>query len=162
MPWMQIDPMNERMRFVQTVQERKATFSSVCATFGVSPKTGYKWWHQFMAEGAAGLADRSRRPRTNRRAISVEVGERLVGLRREHPTWGPKKLVAWLETWKSEREWPAPSTVGELLKQLGLVRSRKRVRNQRPRTEPLRHADRPNAVWRWPAATVPVRCGAFC
>jgi transposase InsO family protein len=75
------------------------------------------------------------------------VGERLVELRRVHPTWGPKKLVAWLEANQCGLDVPAPSTVGELLKRHGLVNSRKRVRHQHPRTEPLRHADKPNAVW---------------
>jgi transposase InsO family protein len=113
----------------------------------VAPKTGYKWLRQFEASGVAGLHDRSRRPRSNSRAISAAVGERLVELRRVHPTWGPKKLVAWLEANQCGLDVPAPSTVGELLKRHGLVNSRKRVRHQHPRTEPLRHADKPNAVW---------------
>jgi len=147
MPWAQTDPMSERLRFVLALRKQQATFRSLCATFGVAPKTGYKWLHQFEAGGAASLQDRSRRPIGNSRAISTEVGKRFVALRREHPTWGPKKLVAWLE--RHERGWdlPAASTVGELLKRNGLVRTRRRLRHQTPRTAPLRHADRPNAVW---------------
>jgi putative transposase len=147
MPWAQMDPTSERLRFLAALRKRKSTFRSLCAAFGVAPKTGYKWLHQFEAAGPAGLQDRSRRPKSNSRAISAAVGERLAGLRREHPTWGPKKLVAWLE--RNERRWelPAPSTVGELLKRRGLVSARKRTRHQHPRTEPLRHAAQPNAVW---------------
>ena len=148
MPWAQIDPMSERLRFVTALRKHKSTFTSLCAAFGVAPKTGYKWLHQFEAAGPAGLQDRSRRPKSNGRAISRAVGERLVALRHEYPTWGPKKLVAWLEA--NERKWdvPAASTVGELLKRYGLVSPRKlRMRNKHPRTDPLRHADRPNAVW---------------
>jgi len=148
MPWGQTNPMSERIRFVTALRKHKSTFTSLCAAFGVSPKTGYKWLHQFEASGPAGLQDRSRRPTSNGRAISRAVGERLVALRREYPTWGPKKLVAWLEA--NERRWevPAASTVGELLKRHGLVSPRKlRMRNKHPRTDPLRHADKPNAVW---------------
>ncbi len=147
MPWAQTDPMSERLRFVTGLRKHKSTFSSLCAAFGVAPKTGYKWLHQFEAAGPAGLQDRSRRPNSNSRAISRAVGERLVTLRHEYPTWGPKKLVAWLEA--NERGWdvPAASTVGELLKRRGLVTARKRLRPLRPGTHPLRHADRPNAVW---------------
>ncbi len=146
MPWAQTDPMTERLRFVTALRKHKSTFRSVCAAFGIAPKTGYKWLHQFEAAGPAGLQDRSRRPKSNSRSISPLVAERLVELRRAEG-WGPKKLVAWLET--NERGWdvPAPSSVGELLKRRGLVAPRKRSRPQRPRLDPLRHADKPNAVW---------------
>jgi transposase InsO family protein len=147
MPWAKTDPMSERLQFVLAQRKHRSTFGSLCAAFGVAPKTGYKWLRQFEASGVAGLQDRSRRPRSNSRAISTAVGERLVELRRVHPTWGPKKLVAWLEANQCGLDVPAPSTVGELLKRHGLVNSRKRVRHQHPRTEPLRHADKPNAVW---------------
>src|SRR5438045_4926310 len=107
MPWAQTDAMSERLRFVVALRERKSSFSSLCAAFGVAPKTGYKWLHQFEAEGLAGLQDRSRRPKSNGRAISAAVSERLVELRHAHPTWGPKKLVAWLAT--HERRWEVPA-----------------------------------------------------
>lgn len=146
MPWAQTDPMSERLRFVTALRKHKSTFSSMCATFGIAPKTGYKWLHQFEAQGPAGLADRSRRPKSNSRSIAPEVAERLVELRREW-NWGPKKLVVALER---EGGWgvPAASTVGELLKRRGLVTPRKlRFRSKYRRTDPLRHADKPNAVW---------------
>jgi transposase InsO family protein len=147
MPWAQTDPMSERLQFVLAQRRNKSTFSSLCAAFGVAPKTGYKWLHQFEAAGVAGLQDRSRRPKANSRAISASMCERLVELRGFHPTWGPKKLVAWLEANQGGQDVPAASTVGELLKRRGLVIPRKRVRHQQPRSEPLRHADKPNAVW---------------
>jgi putative transposase len=148
MPWAESDAVSERLRFVIAARRQRATFRSLCAAFGVAPKTGYKWLHQFEAEGPVGLADRSRRPKTNGRAIDGRLRQRFVSLRVAHPTWGPKKLVAWLEA--NEPSWgdvPAPSTVGELLKRRGLVVPRKRVRHHPPRTEPLRHANEPNAVW---------------
>jgi transposase InsO family protein len=147
MPWAQTDPMAERLRFVAALRRRKTSFRSLCAAFGVAPKTGYKWLHQFDAAGPAGLQDRSRRPKSNSRAISTAVGERLVELRHAHPTWGPKKLVAWLGTHEPGWDVPAASTVGELLKRRGLVTARMRSRYQRRQAEPLKHADKPNAVW---------------
>jgi putative transposase len=147
MPWAQTDTVSERLRFVTALRKRKTSFTSLCAAFGVAPKTGYKWLHQFEAAGPAGLEDRSRRPHGNSRAIASDVAERLVRLRLDEPTYGPKKLVAWLEQNEPGWDLPAPSTVGELLKRRGLVRPRKRLRHQTPRTEPLRHANAPNAVW---------------
>lgn len=147
MPWAETDPVTERLRFVTALRKRKTTFRSLCAAFGIAPKTGYKWLHQFEAAGPDGLADRSRRPTGNSRAIAVAVAERLVQLRLDEPTYGPKKLVAWLEQNEPGWELPAPSTVGELLKRRGLVKPRKRLRHQPSRTEPLRHAEKPNTVW---------------
>jgi putative transposase len=147
MPWRQTDAMTERLRFVTELRKRKSSFRSLCAAFGVAPKTGYKWLHQFESAGPAGLHDRSRRPHSNRRAISAAVAERLVELRREHPSGGPKKLVAWLATHEPGCEVPAASTAGELLRRRGLVQPHKRSRYQQRRTELLRPADKPNAVW---------------
>lgn len=147
MPWSQTDSMSERLRFVTALRKHKSTFTSLCAAFGVAPKTGYKWLHQFEAAGPDGLRDRSRRPKGNSRSIAAPVSERLVQLRLEHRTWGPRKLVAWLEANEPGWELPAPSTVGELLRRNGLVGPRKRNRRARPGTHPLLHADRPNAVW---------------
>jgi transposase InsO family protein len=140
--------MTERLRFVTAMRKHKSTFRGLCAAFGIAPKTGYKWLHQFEARGPDGLQDRSRRPLSNSRSVSAAVAKRLVELRREHGDWGPKKLVLWLEKFEPRWEVPAASTVGELLKRRGLVQPRKRrFHNRQPRTEPLRHADRPNAVW---------------
>lgn len=147
MPWTQTNAMTERLRFVAAASKHRSSFTSLCTTFGVAPKTGYKWVHQFEALGPAGLVDRSRRPKSNSRAIPFPLVVRLVELRREHRTWGPKKLVAWLE--EHEKKWvlPAPSTVGALLKRRGLVTPRRRLRHQPPRSAPLSHADKPNALW---------------
>jgi transposase InsO family protein len=147
MPWAQTNPMTERLRFVTSLRKRKSTFKSLCAAFGVAPKTGYKWLHQFEASGAAGLLDRSRRPKTNSRAVQTAVADRLVELRRANPTYGPKKLVAILAEEARGSHVPAPSTVGELLKRHGLVARRELRRRARPGTHPLLHADKPNAVW---------------
>jgi len=147
MPWQQTDLMSERLRFVTAAHKRSCTFTSLCAAFGIAPKTGYKWLRQFQQHGSPGLVDRSRQPKSNSRSLSPALVERVLALRSRHQTWGPRKLVAWLELNEPRWEVPAASTVGELLKRRGLVKHRKRSRYARPRTEPLRHADHPNAVW---------------
>src|SRR5437016_14664554 len=98
MPWAQMDATSERLRFVTLLRKHKASFRSLCAAFGVAPKTGYKWLHQFEAVGPAGLQDRSRRPKSNSRAISAAMAERPVELRGESPPWGRKQLVHWLDS----------------------------------------------------------------
>jgi transposase InsO family protein len=72
---------------------------------------------------------------------------RLVLLREEHPSWGARKLAAWLAWREPHWDLPAPSTVAEILKRNGLVRERRVRRRLPPRTVPLAHAVFPNDVW---------------
>src|SRR5687767_1514359 len=106
MPWSTSDSMSEKVRFVGAADQRRTSFTSLCRAFGITPKTGYKWVAQFRRYGVAGLSERSRRPHTNSRAIADDVAERLLRLRRTHPTWGPRKLVAWLQQNEPFRTYP--------------------------------------------------------
>jgi transposase InsO family protein len=55
---------------------------------GVSKRTSYKWLARFRAEGHAGLADRSSRPRRCPRAMTAHEQGKLEVLRRERwPLW---------------------------------------------------------------------------
>ena len=73
--------------------------------------------------------------------------ERLIRAKGEHPTWGPKKLVAWLGRVEPWMNWPASSTAGQILDRAGLVGRRKRRRHTAPWSEPFAAAERPNDVW---------------
>lgn len=140
--------MQQRALFVREAQRGKVTLTQLCDLFGVSRKTGYKWLKRHEDGGKAALADRSRRPASNANAIRPRVVDRLVRLRKEHPTWGARKLIAWLERNEGKRwDLPAASTVTELLKREGLVVPRVKSPRQPPRTAPFASADRPNAVW---------------
>jgi len=58
----------------------------VAAQFGVSEKTLSKWLSRFRSEGAAGLRDRSCRPRHSPRATVRELELAVVALRRQRLT----------------------------------------------------------------------------
>jgi len=142
-----MDLMSQRALFVREVRAGALTMTQVCTLFGISRKTGYKWLARSEEGGRPALADRSRRPRGNSRAVPDDVAGRVLSLRREHPTWGPRKLVAWLDAREPHWELPAASTVGELLKRHGLVRPRHRRQKLPPRTNPFATATAPNVVW---------------
>ena len=55
---------------------------AVAAALGVCERTVRKWVRRFTAEGEAGLADRTSRPRRSRRPTPPEVVLRIVALRR--------------------------------------------------------------------------------
>ena len=124
MPWRATSPMEERIRFVKDERSGLYTMSELCERYGISRKTGYKWLGRFEAEGAAGLADRSRAPHRCEHRMSEAVRDALLEVRRRHPSWGPRKLLAWLEAREPKIDWPAASSVGELLRREGLVAER--------------------------------------
>jgi len=119
----------------------------LCGQFGISRKTGYKRIQQFRSYSWEGLGDRSRAPHRHPNRTPRAVVEQLIGARQSHPTWGPKKLVAWLRAAEPDGSWPAPSTAGDILDRAGLVRRRKRRRHASPWSEPFASADSPNDVW---------------
>lgn len=148
MAWSETTQMS-RFRFVGDFESCLYEMTELCEKHGISRKTGYKWAERYGSEGAEGLKDRSRAPKRRPTQTPPEVTQRLVQLRRQHPTWGPRKLLAWLEKHEGERAWPAASTVGGILKREGLVLPSRRQRRDRPpssariRTE----ATEANRVW---------------
>jgi len=141
MPWDEMTRMDQRERFVSEFDSCQYTMTELCERYGISRKTGYLWVNRYAKEGLEGLRDRSRAPRSCPHGTAEEVSERLLELRRSHPTWGPRKLLAWLEKREPERSWPAASTVGGILKRHGLVEGRT------SRRRPSVQAEAPNRVW---------------
>jgi len=112
MGWMETCAVEERKRFVMAVAERDDSFAAACREFGVSRKTGYKWLERYREDGVGGLVDRSRAPLHHPQAVTEEIAERCLAVRRAHPTWGPVKVRAWLERRAAETAWPVASTSG--------------------------------------------------
>lgn len=148
MPWSEITPMSQRLGFIRLYCQRRRTMAELCAEFHISEKTGYKWVARFTAEGEAGLLDRSHAPHHAPHRMAPAVAAALLAVRRAHPTWGPRKLVAYSRAQDPTQRWPAPSSVGALLKAAGLVHPRRRRRSVGDAIAWGRTpADRPNAVW---------------
>ncbi len=147
MPWNNSSRKEEQIRFIQRWERGGETRLETCQAFGISPKTGYKRVHRFQAQGWDGLGDLSRAPHRHPNQTQRAVVERLIAARREHPTWGPKKLVAWLKDREPGVSWPAPSTVGDLLDRAGLVHRRKGRRRTAPWSQPFVQAEQPNDLW---------------
>jgi transposase len=84
MPWKETGPMLERVRFVGAARRGELTMAELCAVFGISRKTGYKWLERFEQHGVEGLHEQSRRPVSNSRAVPDELVERLVKARQAH------------------------------------------------------------------------------
>jgi len=89
--------------------------AELCRFYGVSRKTGYNYLDRYLSEGPGGLEDRSRAPHQSSNAIDERRELAILALQAKHPTWGAKKLKAWLEKYRRQQEWPAGSTITEML-----------------------------------------------
>jgi transposase InsO family protein len=147
MPWKETDAMKERVRFIASYLEKLGPFSWLCKRFGVSRKTGYKWVERYESKGVAGLEARSRAPLSHPQAVTDEVVEKILRIRKKHPRWGPRKLRVVLQRHDPRLALPAASTIGEILRKNGLTRKRRRIRRSSPYGDRLGHYDSPNAVW---------------
>ena len=147
MPWRKVCPMDARMRFVAAVQAEEDSVAALCEEYEISRKTGYKWLTRYAAEGPRGLAERRAGPRRVPWAITRAQAEAIVGLRRRHPSWGPKKLRAKLLASAPAQAWPALSTIGDLLRREGLSARRKRRRRALPTATAVAPIVAPNEVW---------------
>src|SRR5213078_1433826 len=147
MAWTETDPMKERLHFVTDWDRRLYTVTELCARYGVSRKTGYKWLARYADVGVAGLAERSRAPHRCPHRIAPAVAAAIVETRRQHPSWGRRKLLVWLADHRSGLELPAASTAGDLLHRRGLVRRRRRRRAWKHPGAPELVTAGPNDVW---------------
>jgi transposase InsO family protein len=139
--------MNERMRFVTDWERSLYSRVELCARYGISRKTGYKWVARYERHGPVGLQEQSRAPQRCPHRISADVAATICAARRQHPSWGPEKLLQWLHHRDPTLDVPATSTAGDLLARRGLVKKRRRRRHYtHPGTVPPT-TTRPNDLW---------------
>jgi putative transposase len=147
MPWKETAPVDERADFIADHRDGLYSTSELCARYGISRKTGYKWLNRFEELGRQGLVDQSRAPRHCPHRIGDAIAELLCSARRKHPDWGPGKLLDFLAPRHPGVAWPAVSTVGDLLARRGLVQKRRRRRShQHPGVVPPTTHE-PNDLW---------------
>jgi putative transposase len=147
MPWRETSPMDQRLQFIADYTRDLWTMSELCAQYGISRKTGYKWLTRYALLGPAGLEQRSRRPHRCPHATPAPVVSALLKARRGHPDWSAKKLLAILAPRHPPWRLPAVSTAQAILKRHGLVRhQRRRPRRGHP-GRPTTVSTAPNDVW---------------
>ena len=147
--------MKERVKFVLEWERRwsegegRLNFAELCREFGISRQVGYVWVGRYKgaACGIEALSERSKRPHTSPTKVSDELEEYLVAARKLHPTWGPKKLRAWLLHHHPQLVLPVQSTIGEVLRRRGLTVQRRRQRSTISSTQPFADVTGPNATW---------------
>lgn len=92
MPWREVTPVSERLNLCKLAEEGKYSISELAKSFGVSRKTAYKWLGRYDREGAEGIFDKSRCPKSSPTKVSDDVVDAVLKLKEEFEDWGPRKL----------------------------------------------------------------------
>lgn len=75
-----------RMELVRMIVDQRLSKAEAACEAGVSPPTAKKWLGRYLAEGEAGLMDRSSRPKLSPRTIAPAKALAIVELRRRRLT----------------------------------------------------------------------------
>jgi transposase InsO family protein len=139
----EVSVVEQRYRAVLEVRAR-VPVTEVAARFGVSRQSVHSWVRRYEQGGLGALADRSRRPDSCPHQTPDEVEAAACEVRREHPKWGPARIVHELGRLGAD---PVPSrmSVYRVLVRHGLIEPAPR---KRPRDSYLRwERDEPMALW---------------
>jgi putative transposase len=153
MPWKEVNPMELRKQFIADWRRGKRTVMELCAMYGISRKTGYKWIERYELaaggdEAAGGWAkDRSHAAQEVHNKTAPEIEEALMALRLRFPRWGARKLVHEVGLANPQWRMPAESTVCDMLKRRGLVESKPRRRAVGHPGRPSQQIAGPNDCW---------------
>jgi transposase InsO family protein len=138
----------DKARYLVEAHLREGTpVAALARTHGVHPSWLYRLLARYRAEGDAGLIPRSRRPKRSPTAISTEVEDEIVRLRKQLSEEG---LDAGAQTigWHLERRHgtaPSHSTIMRVLRRRGCVTPQPK---KRPKSSFVRfEADLPNECW---------------
>jgi transposase InsO family protein len=117
--------MRSRAELVRRMLEESQAPKAVATAFGVDVKTVKKWGARFVAEGPAGLADRSSRPHRLNKPTPDEVCARILELRRRR----------WTGAQIANETGVSPATVSRVLGRAGLSR----IKDLEPAEPPVRY-----------------------
>jgi transposase InsO family protein len=114
MGWKEETAMSNKQHFISSVLEDERPFSSLCKDFNITRQCGYKWLKRYKEIGLEGLKEKSRRPHSSPSKTSTETEIQIIEVRNQHPSWGGRKIYAYLKR-KGSAFLPNPSTITRIL-----------------------------------------------
>jgi transposase-like protein len=144
MPWREMDTVSKRLEFVKLASQPGSNIRELCRREQISPKTGYKWLSRYEASGgdASSLHDHSRKPLHCEQRTPAALEQSVIDLRRQHPSWGGRKIARRLAD--LGRGDLAPSTVTSILHRHRLIDA---VASDHAGPIHRFEHERPNALW---------------
>jgi transposase InsO family protein len=148
MSWKESSVQELRRQFVALYHTGQYTKTRLCALFGISRPTGDLWLARYDPADPEWVLDRSHARHHTPHATPPPIVEAILGVRKAHPTWGPKKIRGHLCDTHPAIPWPAASTMGRLLDAAGLIPPSARQAHPAAWPSPtLTEPSAPNVVW---------------
>jgi transposase InsO family protein len=132
MPFKEVCRVEQRVRMLADYDTGVFDVSELCARYGVSRDVFYDWRRRRESGVVDWFLDRSHAPHSCPHRTPAGLIAPIVAVKRRFGHFGPKKVRAWLMREDPGRPWPAASTIGDILKQAGLVESVPRRRRRVP------------------------------
>jgi transposase InsO family protein len=119
MPWKRTSVVEERIRFIVGALQPAVNFRALCKDFGVSRRTGYRWFNRYLEVGSIPrVGELSRRPHRSPTKTDPKHERRVIELRQRHG-WGGKKLQVILA--REGIQLPV-ITINRIIKRNGLIK----------------------------------------
>lgn len=148
MPWKEVKPMEQKVLFIADYLREVSSITELCAYYGISRKTGYKWIHRYEQLGMDGLGEQSRSPATCPAKTPYRIQQAIIELRQQFQTRpGAKKLQVLLAQRYPHEAIPSKSTIYNILSRAGLVQARRRRRQVTPYAQPFAAVKQVNGLW---------------
>ena len=140
----ELSVMEQRYQAVMAVVQDGWKITEVADRLGVTRQAVHKWIARYETGGLPALADRSHRPHGCAHQISPQLEVMICELRRQHPGWGPRRILHELGR-AGVDPLPGRSSIYRCLKRHNLIdlRRRKKRRDEFRRWE----RDRPMQLW---------------
>lgn len=92
---MMLDDMifEKRKRLLEMVENEGVPLEEACQQMGVSPSTYYKYRRRWQKLGDVGLLNKKLRAESEMKQVTVEVKKEILGIVRENPDFGTKRLI---------------------------------------------------------------------
>lgn len=147
MTWRVNKVEHQRELFCLAVLSGKLHISEACRQFEISRPTGYLWLDRYKKEGSSGLVNQSTKRHTQPNKTCQDKEDLIILLKSEYPHFGPKKIYAKLRDRFPDEVWPKTTTINNLLKKNGLIKSRKIRRRLAECNKNLQSSESPNDIW---------------
>lgn len=114
-------PVEERIAMFREWDSGAFTVAELGSRYGISRETFYVWKRRRQSGDERWFEERSRAPEHRPHATPKAEVDQIVAMRERYPRFGAKKISGKLIEKQSSIDWPAASTIGDILKRQGLI-----------------------------------------
>jgi len=147
MPFKETCPVEERISMLREYDSGLFSAAEVARRANVSRDIFYFWLARRNSGEERWFEARSHATRNCPHRTKDEQIDAILAMRDRFPSFGPKKIKAKLAMNEPGTNWPAASTIGDILKRNGRVIAKPKRRKAVLRGDVFAGADRPNEEW---------------